>query len=60
MKLYAFYRAEGWYPLELVDDADACANAECNQGTIRVTAEPEGRTVWLRGAWLGKAKKVIQ
>lgn len=44
-EIYVFERAEGWYPLELKDDADACKNAECNPGTLKVTTK-SGRPVW--------------
>lgn len=36
MKTYIFYREEGFYFIDLKDDADAIANAECNYGTLRV------------------------
>lgn len=45
-RVYAFHRAEGFYPIVLRDDADARKNAESNPGTLRVTAEPSGREVW--------------
>lgn len=39
-QIYTFWRLndgkEFFYPLELKDDAEAKANAECNPGTIRV------------------------
>lgn len=44
-EIYVFERAEGWYPLELKDDADAQRNAELNPGTLRVTTK-SGRPVW--------------
>ena len=44
-ELYTFHRKEGFYPLELADDDDACRNAECNPGTIRVM-DIHGRVVW--------------
>lgn len=56
MKVYAFHRDTHFYVLELKDDADACRNADCNPGTTKVTAEPEGRTVWLHGLWIGATK----
>lgn len=36
VSVYIFHRAEGFYLLELSDDAQAKANAECNPGTIKV------------------------
>jgi hypothetical protein len=44
-EIYVFERAEGWYPLELKDDADARRNAELNPGTLKVTTK-RGRPVW--------------
>lgn len=34
-----------FYPIELKDDADARANAECNPGTTRVET-PDGKIIW--------------
>ncbi len=34
---YIFHRAEGFYIIELYDDADAIKGAEFNKGTIKVT-----------------------
>ena len=42
---YIFFRKGMWYPLEMKNDADACANAECNPGTTRVE-DIKGRVVW--------------
>jgi len=42
---YVFYRDEMFYTLELIDDADAVANAECNPGTRRVE-DTLGNQVW--------------
>ena len=36
MNLYVFFRSEGFYPLELENDADAKSNAAVNHGTIKV------------------------
>jgi hypothetical protein len=44
-KLYLFFRAEGFYPLELKDDEDARVNARLNPGTIRVE-NIKGDTIW--------------
>jgi hypothetical protein len=45
--IYLFFRKEiGFYPIELEDDDDARANAECNPGTTRVEAM-DGRLVWI-------------
>lgn len=43
---YVFHRENAWYPLELKDDEDARVNAERNEGTVKVTREPEGVQVW--------------
>lgn len=44
--VYLFVREGGFfYPIELNDDNDAKANAECNPGTMRVE-DMEGRIVW--------------
>ena len=42
---YVFYRDEMFYMIELMDDADAVANAECNPGTRRVE-DMRGNQVW--------------
>jgi len=42
---YIFFRKEGFYPIDMKDDADAKANAECNPGTLRVE-DIHGRVVW--------------
>jgi hypothetical protein len=42
---YVFVREEGFYIIELRDDADAVENALCNPGTLRVE-NVYGRTVW--------------
>lgn len=44
-KVYIFHRSDMWYPIELRDDADAIANANCNQGTTLVT-DADGNEVW--------------
>ena len=43
---YLFVRDEGFYPLELKDDADAIANAECNKGTRKVIRAIDETVVW--------------
>lgn len=43
--VYMFFRAEGWYPIELYGDQDAIANALCNEGTIKVT-DRDGNIIW--------------
>lgn len=45
MRPYLFFREVGFYMIELRDDADAVANAECNPGTLRVE-DAEGNVVW--------------
>lgn len=45
MKSYVFYRDEIFYMIDLADDADAVANAECNPGTRRVE-DMRGNQVW--------------
>lgn len=42
---YLFFRADGFYQLELKNDEDAIANAECNKGTLQVQ-DTKGRIVW--------------
>lgn len=44
--IYLFIRDEGFYPLELKDDADAIANAECNNGTRKVIRAIDEIVVW--------------
>lgn len=50
MNIYIFHRLhEGnpfFYPLELKDDREAVANAECNPGTTCVE-DMNGRVVWV-------------
>jgi len=45
LKVYIFYRANGFYPIELKDDKDAIENAECNAGTLKVT-DMNGKIIW--------------
>jgi hypothetical protein len=45
-RVYIFFRKEGFYPIELKDDADARANAERNPGTIRVIDGLTSIQVW--------------
>ena len=45
MSSYVFYRDEMFYMIDLMDDADAVANAECNPGTRRVE-DMNGNQVW--------------
>ncbi len=45
LKPYVFFRADGFYPIELKDDEDARQNAEINPGTIRVE-NIDGDVVW--------------
>lgn len=45
MSSYVFYRDEMFYMIDLADDADAIANAECNPGTRRVE-DMRGNQVW--------------
>ena len=40
-----FFRAEGWYPMEVPIDADLAAHARCNPGTIRIE-DLGGRILW--------------
>lgn len=42
---YIFYRENMFYMVELKDDKDAKANAECNPGTRRVE-DMRGNQVW--------------
>lgn len=45
MQTYVFFRDEIFYMIDLADDADAVANAECNPGTRRVE-DMRGNQVW--------------
>lgn len=45
MNTYIFYRDDVFYMIDLIDDADAVANAECNPGTRRVE-DMRGNQVW--------------
>lgn len=45
LRTYMFRRAGGWYLMELKDDMEARANAECNIGTVTVE-DIYGRQVW--------------
>jgi hypothetical protein len=45
MKVYIFFRADMWYPIELKDDADAIANAAYNAGTTKVE-DSSGKVIW--------------
>ena len=44
-KVYLFFRDGHFYPIELWDDAEAVANAECNPGTTKVETVG-GRRIW--------------
>lgn len=46
MNLYIFFRGDHFYPLELKNDTDAIANAECNPETTRVGNAITGEIVW--------------
>lgn len=41
-----FVRKDMFYPLEMGDDAEAIANAECSPGTVRVECALTGRVIW--------------
>ena len=43
--IYIFFRAEGWYPIQLEDDKDAIANGNSNPGTIKIE-DAFGRLIW--------------
>ncbi len=45
MNTYIFYRDDMFYMIELIDDADAVANAECMDCTRRVE-DMRGNQVW--------------
>lgn len=45
MKAYILFRDYMSYLIELMDDADAVSNAECNPGTRRVE-DMRGNQVW--------------
>lgn len=42
---YIFFRQDDFYFIELRDNKDAIANAECNAGTIRVE-DVFGNVIW--------------
>lgn len=42
---YIFFREDMFYPINLKNDEDAIANAECNAGTIRVE-DVFGNVIW--------------
>jgi hypothetical protein len=46
MRLYAFFRAEGFYPIELPDTDAIAAHAECNPGTLKVVDVVTNNVVW--------------
>lgn len=48
MNIYIFYRAGGFYPIELDDDVSAKANAERNPGTIKVENAATKEIVWVQ------------
>ncbi len=45
MKEYIFFREEGFYCIELLNDIDAIENAKCNIGTTKVE-DINGNTIW--------------
>jgi hypothetical protein len=49
MQVYLFHRSHKgvpfFYPVELVDDADAVNNAVHNPGTVKVT-DVDGNLIW--------------
>ena len=47
-RIYIFFRGDMFYHLELKDDEDAIANANCNEGTTKVE-DVNGRLVWQYG-----------
>jgi len=44
-RLVLFFRAEGWYPLELPITDDLSAHAEHNPGTLRIE-DIDGNILW--------------
>lgn len=44
-RTYIFFRKDDFYFIELRDNEDAIANAECNAGTIRVE-DIFGNVIW--------------
>lgn len=36
MKSYIFFRKEGWYPINCIDDSDVIEHVKLNPGTTRV------------------------
>lgn len=45
--IYIFHRDGMFYFLNLKDDEDAIANAECNDGTTKVV-DINGNVIWLK------------
>lgn len=46
MRPLIFFREDGWYPLELPDDDNLGAHAECNPGTLKIVCALTGETLW--------------
>lgn len=44
--VYQFYRADGWYPVQLGDDLAAIKDVENNPGTIKVVNMQTGKTIY--------------
>lgn len=45
MRLVIFFRADGWYPLELPETDDLSAHAESNPGTLKIE-DAAGNILW--------------
>lgn len=45
MRVFIFFRAEGWYPVELPSESHVLPNVQCNPGTIKVE-DMDGNVVW--------------
>jgi hypothetical protein len=40
--IYTFHRAEGWYPVELINNMEAAHHILFNPGTVKVVNETTG------------------
>lgn len=46
MNIYTFHREDGFYPIELANDAQAAHHVLFNPGTLKVVNETTGRVVY--------------
>lgn len=45
-RTFIFHREGMWYPLELPENDDLAAHAECNPGTLKITDAVTGKVLW--------------